>query len=96
MVEWYEEDIADFVSKYPNYHQVKVEHQKPGAVTQEINIPTCNWEVINMDFITQLPCTRRQHGSIWVIADKMTKSSRFLAVKTIEVAEDNASISLMR
>ena len=52
-------DIADFVSKYPNCQQVKVEHQKLGGMTQEIDIPTWKWDVINMDFITGLPRTRR-------------------------------------
>ena len=70
-------DIADFVSKCPNCQHVKVEHQNPGGMTQEINIPTWKWDVINMDFITGLPRTRRQHESIWVIVDRMTKSSRF-------------------
>ena len=44
-------------------------------MTQKIDIPTWKWEVINMDFITGLPHTRRQHDSIWVIVDMMTKSS---------------------
>ena len=74
-------DIEDFVSKCPN-QQVKVEHHKPGGMTQEIDIPTWKWDVINMDLIIGLPRTRRQHDSIWVIVDRMTKSSRFLAVKT--------------
>ena len=52
-------DIADFVSKCPNCQQVKVEHQKPRGMTQEIDIPTWKWDVINMDFITGLPHTRR-------------------------------------
>ena len=43
-----------------------------------------------MDFITGLPRTRRQQDSIWVIVDRMTKSSRFLAVKTTDSAEDYA------
>ena len=51
--------------------------------TQEINISTfCKWDVIHMDSITGLPCTRRQLDSIWVIVDKKTKFSRFLVVKT--------------
>ncbi|XP_015168903.1 uncharacterized protein [Solanum tuberosum] len=33
-------DIADFMAKCPSCQQVKVEHQKPGGVTQEISIPT--------------------------------------------------------
>ena len=73
-------DIEDFVSKCPNCQQVKVEHQKLGGMTQEIDIPTWKWDVINKDLIIGLPRTRRQHDSIWVIVDRMTKSSRFLAV----------------
>ncbi|WMV41716.1 hypothetical protein MTR67_035101, partial [Solanum verrucosum] len=65
--------IADFVAKRPNFQQVKVEHQKPGGMNQEINIPTWKWEVINMDFITGLPRTRKQHDSIWVIVKSFQK-----------------------
>ena len=85
-------DIADFVSKCPNCQQVKVEHQNPRGMNQKIDIPTWKWDVINMDFITGLPRTRRQHDSIWVIIDRMTKSSRFLAVKTTDSAEDYAKL----
>ena len=41
-----------------------------------------------MDFIVGLPRTRRQHDSIWVIVDRMIKSSRFLAVMSTDSAED--------
>ena len=59
LVEWYEEEYNHFLSKCPNCQQVKVEHQKLGGMTQEIGIPTWKWDVINMDFITGLPRTRR-------------------------------------
>ena len=85
-------DIADFVSKFPNCKQVKVEHQKPGGMTQEVD--TQKWDVINMDFIIGLPRTRRQHDSIWVIFDRMTNSSCFLAVKTTYSVEDYAKLYL--
>ncbi|WMV13453.1 hypothetical protein MTR67_006838 [Solanum verrucosum] len=61
-------------------------------MTQEINIPTWKWEVINMDLITDLPRTRIQHDSIWVIVDRVTKSAHFLAVKTTDSAEDYAKL----
>ena len=77
-------DVANFVSTCPNCQQVKVENQKQGGFTQDIDISTWNWEVLNMDFVTGLPRTRRQHDSIWVIIDRMTKSSRFLVVKTTD------------
>ncbi|MCQ7842166.1 hypothetical protein NP236_23545, partial [Salmonella enterica] len=85
-------DIADFVAKCPNCQQVKVEHQKPGGMTQEIDIPTWKWKVINMDIITGLPRTRRQHDSIWVIVDRVTKSAFFLSIKTTYSIEDYAKL----
>ena len=85
-------DITYFVNKCPNCQQVKVEHHKPGGMTQEIDIPTWKWDVINMDFITGLCRTRRQHDPIWVIVYRMTKSSRFLAVKTADLVEDYAKL----
>ena len=36
--------------------------------------------MITMDFITGIPRTRRQHDSIWVIVDRLTKSTHFLPV----------------
>ena len=85
-------DIADFMSKYSNFQQVKVEHHKAGGMTQDIDIPTWKWKVININFIIGLPRTRRQHDSIWVIVNRMSKSFHFLAVKTINSAEDYAEI----
>jgi len=84
--------IVDFVSKCPNSQQVEVELQKSRGMTQEINIPTWKWVVINIDFIMGLPRTHRQHDSIWVIVDRVTKSSYFLAVKTTDSAEDYAKL----
>ena len=85
-------DIADFVSKFPNFQQLKLENQKLGCLTKEIYSPTWKWDVINMDFITRLPRTHRQHDSILVIVDRMTKSSRFLEFKTTDSAEDYAKL----
>ena len=43
-----------------------------------------------MYFVTVLPGTSRQHDSIWVIVNRMNKSSRFLAVKTTDLTQDYA------
>ncbi|KAH0738661.1 hypothetical protein KY290_037366 [Solanum tuberosum] len=84
--------IAEFVAKCPNCQQVKVEHQRPGGLAQRIEPLEWKWEMINMDFITGLPRSRRQHDSIWVIVDRMTKSAHFLPVKTTNTAEDYAKL----
>ena len=85
-------DVENLVSKCPNFQQVKEEHQKPEGMNQEIYIPTWKWDVINMEFITRLLHTRRQHDSIWVILYMMTKSSRFLAIWTTDLVEDYAKL----
>ena len=35
-----------------------------------------------MDFISSLPTTQKGHDSIWVIVDRLTKTTHFLPVKT--------------
>ena len=42
--------------------------------------PVWKWDKITMDFVTRLPRTRRQHDAIWVIVDRLMKSSHFLPV----------------
>ncbi|XP_019264385.1 PREDICTED: uncharacterized protein LOC109242013 [Nicotiana attenuata] len=38
-------DIAEFVAKCPNCHQVKIEHQKLGGLLQAIELLTWKWEM---------------------------------------------------
>ncbi|XP_070050485.1 uncharacterized protein, partial [Nicotiana tomentosiformis] len=76
----------------PNCQQVKIEHQKPSGLIQNIEIPTWKWEVINMDFIIGLPRSYHKFDSIWVIVDRLTKSAHFLPVKTTYTAEDYAKL----
>ncbi|KAH0754464.1 hypothetical protein KY290_024734 [Solanum tuberosum] len=71
-------DIAKFVSGCHSCQQVKAEHQRPGGLTQDIEIPTWKWEEINMDFVVGLPKTRKGFDSIWVVVDRMTKLAHFL------------------
>ena len=34
-----------------------------------------------MDFVTHLPQTSQGHDAVWVIVDRLTKSTHFLAVR---------------
>ncbi|GJV89591.1 putative reverse transcriptase domain-containing protein [Tanacetum coccineum] len=66
-------DIATYVSKCLTCAKVKVEHQKPSGLLQQLKIPIWKWERITMDFITKLPRTPSGYDSIWVIVDRLTK-----------------------
>ncbi|XP_070036927.1 uncharacterized protein [Nicotiana tomentosiformis] len=88
--------IAEFVAQCPNCQQVKIEHQKPSALIQNIEILTWKWEVINMDFIIGLPCSYHKFDSIWVIVDRLTKFAHFLPVKTTYRAEDYAKLYIKK
>ena len=45
-----------------------------------------------MDFIIGLPITRVGHDSIWVIDDRLTKSARFISVKSNITAAKSAEL----
>ena len=57
-------NVAAFVAKCPNCQQVKAEHQRPGGLAQNIEIPMWKWEMINMDFVIGLPRTPHKFDSI--------------------------------
>jgi hypothetical protein len=38
--------------------------------------------VVTMDFITGLPRTNKQHDSIMVVVDKLTKAAHFIPLNT--------------
>ena len=41
-----------------------------------------------MDFVTHLPRTPRRHDAVWVIVDRLTKSTHFLAVRMTFTLEE--------
>ncbi|XP_073031216.1 uncharacterized protein [Primulina eburnea] len=61
--------------------EVKSEHQRPEGLLQSLPIPQWKWEHITMDFVVGLPRSQKGFNSIWVIVDRLTKSSHFLPVK---------------
>jgi hypothetical protein len=75
-------DIAEFVARCIVCQQVKIEHQRPAGLPQPLEIPQWKWEHITMDFVGGLPRTQKGHDSIWVIVDRLTRSTHFLSVKS--------------
>lgn len=74
-------EIARFVSRCLVCQQVKTERQRPAGLLQPLPIPEWKWEHITMDFVSGLPRTQKGSDCIWVIVDRLTKSSHFLPMK---------------
>ena len=75
-------DVATFVARCFNYQCVKEDCKHPGGLLQPIVIPEWKWEVISMEFITGLSRTVRQHDSIMVVVDRLTKVVHFIPLKS--------------
>jgi hypothetical protein len=74
-------DVVDFIARCMECQKVKVEHRHPVGLLQPFPIPEWKWEVVTIDFITKFPRTTRQHDSIMVVVDKLTKVAHFIPVK---------------
>ena len=74
-------NIAEFVATCQNCQQVKYEHQRPAGLLQRMSIPEWKWERIAMDFVVGLPKTLGKFDSIWVVVDRLTKSTHFIPVR---------------
>jgi hypothetical protein len=85
-------DVVDYVIQCMECQKVKVEHRHPVGLLQPLPIPKKKWEVITMDFITRLPRTNKQHDSIMVVVDKLTKDAHFVPVKTTHTMANSAEI----
>ncbi|GJR98661.1 putative reverse transcriptase domain-containing protein, partial [Tanacetum coccineum] len=56
-------------------HEVKAEHQRPSGLLVQPDIPQWKWDNITMDFVTKLPKLSQGYNTIWVIVDRVTKST---------------------
>jgi hypothetical protein len=85
-------EIAKYISECDTCQRVKTSHLKVAGTLQPLPIPSWKWEDLNMDLIVGLPNTSRHHDSIWVIVDRLTKTTHFLPVHNTHRAEKYAEI----
>ncbi|GKA91973.1 reverse transcriptase domain-containing protein [Tanacetum coccineum] len=79
--------FAEYVGKCLTCSRVKAECQKPSGLLVQLEIPMWKWERITMDFITKLPKTSNGHDTIWVIIDRLTKSTHFIPTRETDSME---------
>jgi hypothetical protein len=75
-------EIARYVSECDTFQKVKADYMRPRGLLQSLSIPEWKWDDISMDFIVGLPLTTRKFDSIWVIVDRLSKSTHFIPVHT--------------
>ncbi|KAH0730183.1 hypothetical protein KY289_001371 [Solanum tuberosum] len=85
-------DMAEFVAKCQNCQQVNYENQRLAGLLQRMPIPEWKWERIAMDFVVGLPKTLGKFDSIWVVVDRLTKSTHFILVRIDYNAEQLAKV----
>ena len=73
--------VGDFVRRCLTCQQVKAEHQKLAGLLQPFEVAEWKWEHVTMNFVTHLPRTPQRHDAVWVIVDRLMKSTHFLAVR---------------
>jgi hypothetical protein len=73
--------VVDFIARCLECQKFKDEHRHPAGLLQPFPIPEWKWEVVTMDFITKIPRTTKNHDSIMVVVDKLTKDAHFILVK---------------
>jgi hypothetical protein len=74
-------EVVDFIARCLECQKVKAEHRHPPSLVQPLPIPEWKWEAVTMDFITKFPRTKKQHDSVVVVVDKLTKVAHFILVK---------------
>jgi hypothetical protein len=85
-------EIAKYISECDTCQRVKASHLKVAGTLQPLPIPSWKWEDICMDFIVGLPNTSQHHDFVWVIVDRLTKTTHFLPVHTTHKTEKYAEI----
>jgi hypothetical protein len=73
---------ARYVSDCETRRKVKADYMKPGGLLQPLSISEWKWDDISMDFIVGSPMTACKFDSIWLIIDRLSKSTHFIPVNT--------------
>jgi hypothetical protein len=68
-------EIPEYIARYMECQKVKAERRHPAGLLQPLPILEWKWDMVTMDFITELPKTRKQHDSIMVMVDNLTKAA---------------------
>jgi len=71
--------IKSYIADCESCSRNKPRLSKPPGHLEPLQIPQQRWRDISMDFILELPKTKKGFNSIWVVVDRLTKRTHFVA-----------------
>ena len=86
--------MVDYMRRCLTCQQLKAEHQRPSGMLQPLDISEWKWEKVTIDFMSGLSKSSEGYEPIWVIVDRMTKSTHFLLVRTTDPVRKLAKLYL--
>jgi hypothetical protein len=75
-------NIKQYVNTCLICQKTKAENKKKAGLLFPHKVPTKRWQVVTMDFITQLPKSRNGFNAIMVVVDKLSKRAYFIPCTT--------------
>ena len=85
-------DVHEYVRTCASCQRNKAGNTKRAGQLQPLPIPDAPWESVGVDWITHLPATPRDHTSIMVCVDRLSKMVHLVATKDKSGAEETARL----
>ncbi|KAK1594500.1 hypothetical protein QYE76_018803 [Lolium multiflorum] len=86
-------DVDRYVKRCITWNKFKSKSKlKPHGLYTPLPAPTTPWEDISMDFVLGLPRTKRGHESIFMVVDRFSKMSHFIAFHKSDDASHIANL----
>jgi transposase InsO family protein len=85
-------DVKRYIKTCDSCQRNKPSNQRPAGLLQPLPIPDGRWEDIAMDFVVELPRTKKGHDAILVVVDRLTKRAHFCPTTTDATAPDTARV----
>jgi hypothetical protein len=85
-------DMDNYIAKCMECQKVKIEHKHPARLLHPLPISEWKWEVVTIDFSIKFPIIARQHNSMMVVVDNITKATHSILMKTTHKVTNIAEI----
>ena len=59
-----------------------------------MDVPEWKWDSVSVDFVVSLPLTQRKNNAIWVVGDRLTRTTHFIAMQNTWTLDQLAMESL--